>query len=366
MSTLKSECRDLLDAIMDNAARQAQPAAGHFELTSRCNLACKMCYIQEAEDDSVAAAQELTPQQWLRIAEEAYQCGMFSLCLTGGEPLLREDFFEIYEPLSRMGVILVLFTNGTLVTPEVAARLAQAPPHRLEVTIYGATAETYERVTGVSDSFARCIAGIENLLSVGIPNLLVKTTVTRLNLHEVEAMIQMAEGWGVPFGFNPLITCRRDGRESEASSIRMIPQEYFDLLKLMKSHGYSRPDDPSTPTESQRTQESPVSSGFYCTAGLNSFVVTASGELNVCMDLPLPAAKPLEVGFAEAWRQVVEFRNSVPEAPTCARCGMRNYCPRCPGWSFAETKSLMKPVPYLCELSREYYRRRAQTKERAQ
>jgi len=351
---------------MDNAARNALPAAGHFELTSRCNLACRMCYIQESADDPAAAEQELTPQQWLRIAEEAFQCGMFSLCLTGGEPLLRKDFFEIYEPLSCMGVILILFTNGTLITPEVASRLAKSPPHRIEVTIYGASAETYEAVTGVPGSFVQCIAGIENLLSVGIPNLLVKTTITRLNLHEVEALIRMAEEWSVPFGFTSLINCRRDGRESEACRIRMTPQEYFDLIKLMKSHGYSPSDDPGTPAVSQGTCESPASSGFYCTAGLNSFVVTASGELNVCMDLPFPAAKPLEVGFAEAWRQVVEFRNSVPEAPVCARCGMRDYCPRCPGWSFAETRSLMEPVPYLCALSREYYRRRAQAKEQSQ
>ncbi len=114
-----------------------------------------MCYVCRAPADETMRGSELSAAQWLELARTAVDHGMLFLLLTGGEVFLRPDFFDIYTPLTRMGFILTLFTNGTLVTDSVATRLAEAPPSRTEITLYGATAETYEAITGVPGSYAR-------------------------------------------------------------------------------------------------------------------------------------------------------------------------------------------------------------------
>ena len=127
MTATPTEYGALVQEMLRRAAIVRQPAHGAFELTSRCNLSCRMCYIRHAPGDPT---KELPASTWLDLARQAVANGMVFLLLTGGEVFLRRDFFEIYEPLTRMGLVLALFTNGTLITPDIAARLAQAPPSR--------------------------------------------------------------------------------------------------------------------------------------------------------------------------------------------------------------------------------------------
>lgn len=156
MTGIPLEYGDLVRGMLRRAAQDRQPAHGSFELTSRCNLSCRMCFVRHAAGDRVQMGNELSASAWLDLARQAVDNGMVFLLLTGGEVFLRRDFFEIYEPLTRMGLLLSLFTNGTLINRDIAARLAQAPPSRTEITLYGATAATYEAVTGVPGSYAAC------------------------------------------------------------------------------------------------------------------------------------------------------------------------------------------------------------------
>jgi MoaA/NifB/PqqE/SkfB family radical SAM enzyme len=153
MKALSTEYSQLVTELHKDAAIHRQPINGTFELTSRSNLTCRMCYIRHAPNDVTKKAKELPAPAWVECARQAREGGMVFLLITGGEVFTRRDFFEIYEPLTRLGLVLTLFTNGTLVTKEIAERLAQTPPSRTEVTLYGATAATYEMVTGVSGSF---------------------------------------------------------------------------------------------------------------------------------------------------------------------------------------------------------------------
>ena len=195
--------------MLGRAAANRQPGHGAFELTRRCNLSCRMCYVRYPVGDRQQASQELSAAAWLELARQAVDAGMVFLLLTGGEVFARRDFFEIYEPLTRMGLVLSLFTNGTLITKDIAARLAQSPPSRTEITLYGATATTFEAVTGVRGGYAACCAGIEALVSHGIP-LGLKTTITKQNVGELEAMRQMARNWGLSFSGGWLLAGRPD------------------------------------------------------------------------------------------------------------------------------------------------------------
>jgi MoaA/NifB/PqqE/SkfB family radical SAM enzyme len=246
-----------------------------------------------------------------------------------------------------MGLLLTLFTNGTLIREAIAERLAEAPPNRTEITLYGATASTYEAVTGVTGSYARCCAGIETLLRYRVP-LGLKTTITRQNVGELEAMRQMAHTWGVPFSAGWLLSKRRDGRHSDVDDCRLSASACVGLEGTDRASACEW-----TKVALQRSPLEANSDSFQCDAGKAAFIINSAGEMNACADLPLPAARPLEIGFEGAWKLVQRFVDKAPpRAAGCLGCDTQGYCRCCPAWSFLETKTLTEPVPYLCAIAR--------------
>lgn len=304
-----------------------------------------MCYIRQPWGSREHRLAELSAPCWVDLAKEARDHGMVFLVLTGGEILLRHDFFDIYGPLTRLGLIVTLFTNATLITGTIAERLAQAPPNLIEITLYGATAKTYEAVTGLRDGFSRCCAGIEALVHRKVP-ILLKTTITRQNLSELGLMQQMAHNWGAPFASSWLLSRRPDGTPSEVDHCRIALQDGIHL----ESRGRASLHDPS---ESLLRNSSPQGgSPFFCHAGRSAFVISATGRMNVCPALSLPAAEPLTTSFANAWTQIQAFTDLAPPISSqCASCDVKAYCDRCPAWSFNETGTLSGTVPYLCQIA---------------
>lgn len=346
MTETSTDYGSLVREMLRRAALVRQPAHGAFELTSRCNLTCRMCYVRQAAGDRTEVAKELPAAAWLELARQAADNGMVFLLLTGGEVFVRRDFFEIYEPLTRMGIVLALFTNGTLITKDIAARLAQAPPSRTEITLYGATAATYEAVSGIPGSFAACCAGIEALVSHRVP-LGLKTTITRQNVGELEAMRQMAHNWGLPFSAGWLLSRRPDQTPSDVEECRLSAADCITLEATDRASAHEWIE------AALREMAEGSHDNFYCQAGKAAFVINPVGEMNVCLILPQPAARPLETGFSEAWKQVQHYVETAPPAASeCRACDALTYCGRCPAWSIIETGTLTEPVPYLCEIAR--------------
>jgi radical SAM protein with 4Fe4S-binding SPASM domain len=244
-----------------------------------------------------------------------------------------------------MGLILTLFTNGTLVTDRIAERLAEAPPALTQITLYGATAATYEAVTGVPGGYARCCAGIEALLKQRVPFDL-RTTITQQNAGELEAMRQMAHQWGVSFSGAWMLMQRRDGNASRVENCRLSARECVSL----------EAEDRASADEWIETASRDISgkreSNFNCQAGKSLFVVNSYGEMNLCVSLAKPAARPLDIGFRAAWEALQRFVDEAPPpAAACVACDARKFCPRCPAWSSVETATLTEPVPYLCDIA---------------
>ena len=131
------------------------PLSGTFELTPRCNFRCKMCYIHRAEHDAAARAAERSAAQWLALAEQCCREGTLMLLLTGGEPLLRPDFREIYTGCKRMGLVLSVNTNASLIDDDMVELFAANPPRRVNITLYGASPETYGALCGSREAYAR-------------------------------------------------------------------------------------------------------------------------------------------------------------------------------------------------------------------
>jgi MoaA/NifB/PqqE/SkfB family radical SAM enzyme len=159
------------------------PYSCQWEVTCRCNLRCVMCYT-DCLNRPDAIRQELATADILRIMDELAEAGTLELCLTGGEPLARPDFFQLYEHAIQCGFLVTVFTNGTLITEAHADHFAVLRPHRIEISLHGMTRETFERITRGQGSYDRCLQAIGLLLDRQIP-LVLKSTAMTLNYHEL-------------------------------------------------------------------------------------------------------------------------------------------------------------------------------------
>jgi radical SAM protein with 4Fe4S-binding SPASM domain len=261
---------------------------------------------------------------------------------------VRPDFREIYEHARRRGLILTLFTNGTLITEDLADFLAERPPFNVEVTMYGAGEETYRRVTGVAGAYERCMRGIELLLERKLP-LALKTMVSRLNVHDVPAMERFARERGLRYYFDPLINPRLDGGR-DVTELRIAPSEVVRLDMLDQTRAdeirqYCR-ENLKPARENARL--------YACNAGTNTFHVSPEGRLSACMMSREPSHDLLRSSFAEVWNTLYEQIQSLrlsPDSP-CSRCSLLSLCGFCPGWALLERGSEQEPIPYLCEVAR--------------
>ena len=124
---MKVQYENFMEYLFAKASGSGTPLAGTFELTSRCNLDCRMCYIHRRENDAEAAANEMSTEWWLSLARKAQSMGMLTLLITGGEPLLRADFEEIYRACHKLGLLLQVNPNGTLINEERCSSLNSIP-----------------------------------------------------------------------------------------------------------------------------------------------------------------------------------------------------------------------------------------------
>ena len=161
---------EITEALYRKAGAAKIPLSGAFELSPLCNFACRMCYVRKtAKDVAESARPILRTDQWIRIAEEARDAGMLFLLLTGGEPFLLPDFHALYEKLIGMGLLVSINTNGSLIDDETVAWLKTLPPRRVNITLYGASDETYYALCGVKGAFERVDRAVTALQEAGGP-----------------------------------------------------------------------------------------------------------------------------------------------------------------------------------------------------
>jgi sulfatase maturation enzyme AslB (radical SAM superfamily) len=147
------------------AEAKGVPVSGTFELTSRCNFNCRMCYVHNM--DCSKMSEEKPAEWWINLGKKAASEGVVFLLITGGEPLLRKDFKEIYTELSKLGLMISINTNGSLLCGEIAELFKKIPPTRLNISLYGASDETYEKFTG-APYFTKVLDNIKLLKSYGV------------------------------------------------------------------------------------------------------------------------------------------------------------------------------------------------------
>jgi sulfatase maturation enzyme AslB (radical SAM superfamily) len=171
------------------------PIAGNFELTARCNFDCPMCYVHLSESDAKAQGKELTAQQWLQIAKDACDKGMVFVLLTGGEPFVRKDFFEILHGMQDLGLYVSINSNGSMLSGRILEQLLERPPFRMNISLYGGCNETYEAMCG-KPAYAQVKENIRALRQAGVEGS-INLSITPYNQQDLEKIHADATELGV-------------------------------------------------------------------------------------------------------------------------------------------------------------------------
>lgn len=324
-------------------AGQKIPFEASFELTYRCNLRCRHCYIVPDPHK-----QELNTNEVIFILDQLAEAGCLQLYLTGGEIFTREDIFKILKVARNKGFNITLSTNGTLINSEAADRIKELGLIWLEISLYGITKETYQAVTQIPGSFKQCLKGIGLLKKRDIP-LWLKMTVMRQNVEEFDQIKAFADELGVGFRYGGHIHSRIDGSRIPLSFC-LSPEECINL-EMKNLNPFEEEKRPKkTPTTKRRF--------FYCNAGRNSLAITAYGEMNLCISYRLPQYNLREESLYSSWKKLVNFVKLTQPGQNykCHDCDLFEFCSWCPADGWLEERDLSACIPYfrrLAELRRE-------------
>jgi len=328
------------------------PITGMFELTYRCSLNCIHCCCKGSED----RGKELSTAEVKKIMDEIQQAGCIWLCPTGGDPLIREDFLELYTYAKQKGFLINIFTNGQLFTKEIFDYLVKYPPFSVEITLNGITKQTYESITQVKGSFEKVVENIKKLKENKIP-LILKTNCLKQNKHEVDKIKRWVEELlGIPekkiyhFRYDPIINPRFNS-DVTPCNYRLSIDELLEVRK--------QDMDIWEEYKNALHQDSPDFSRdksflYRCNAWMTLFFITPFGRLKFCpfyekfsMDLKTNSFKQ---GFYEKIPQLLNEKFKTDSK--CQDCALRPACPNCPARAFLETGDEEAPVKYYCELAK--------------
>jgi radical SAM protein with 4Fe4S-binding SPASM domain len=322
-----------------------------IEVTRRCPLECQHCYNNLPMGDMEAKQRELSKEEHFKMLDELVELGCFWLLYTGGEIFARKDFLEIYTHAKKRGFLITLFTNGTIITEQIADYLVEWRPFGIEITLYGRTRETYEALTAVPGSYDRCLRGIKLLKERGLP-LKLKTVATSINRHEVSSMRQFAEEeLGVEFNFDAQVNPRIDCSQSPLA-VRLTPEEVV-ALDLSAPKGVSeylklaKRDLENPPALSQ------IDTVYFCGGGMNSFSINAYGEIGICVISQQETFGIRDVGVRAVWEEsLLQLRKRKRTRVTkCVQCNIQSLCGMCPANGELENGDRESPVAFLCNVA---------------
>ncbi len=373
--------------------RAKKPNVCQFELTFKCGLHCRHCY-SDCYNDPSCIKNELNTKDVKLIIDKVHKMGVLWLCFTGGDPLEREDFLDIYSYAKDKGFLLTVFTNSYSMTEKIADYFKKNMPFVVEITINGASKEVYERVTAVKDSYAKAMTGLEMMLERNIP-LKVKTMATKQNLEGLPKIKEFLETKGLKFRPSSLLHARLNSDKAPCN-LRLSPEDILGLDRLFGVETLKE-DEEDSPIQNEHKRQFPRichSEGakpsasprgerpknlkerffappyggaqndrvktrlFRCSAGGGDGInLDPYGNMFICSCIRKPAINFLEAGLPE----IEKMRNTFTETANlefktdskCRTCGLIGRCHLCPGKALLETGDMEAPVEYFCEMARE-------------
>lgn len=316
--------------------------SGQIDLTYRCNLKCQHCFIVREDK------QELEFEEITRIIDDVCKSGVLYLCFSGGEPFLREDFLDSYAYARRKGFLISIFTNATLITPEIADYLARLPPYSIEITLNGITQEVYEEVTGVQGSFLKAMGAIQLIRERRLP-LVIKTNGMKINRDEILKIKKFSEEilGKKRFRCGLVLYPGMDGSKKPCR-LRLTPEEILNIQ-------YSDKDMLSMCQEQflHHKQNRRLKEGYLFPCGLTSFQIDPYGKMRLCSFLNDEYIDLKKEEFLKGFIRLYSKLSSLKfkTETKCRNCQIAYLCQQCPGRALLENGDMEAPVEFYCELA---------------
>ena len=345
------------------ATEKKVPLYGVLELLPLCNLNCDMCYVRMSREEMEEVGRLRTMEEWTKTAEDMMKAGTLFVLLTGGEPLLYPHFRELYQKLRELGMIITINTNGTLIDEAWADFFAENKPRRINITLYGASNETYERLCHYPGGFDKAVNGIRLLRERNI-DVKVNGSLAKANVDDRMKIIELGESLDAPvridtymypsvrerttpFNFHE----RLNPEDAAKARVEILHREMGDEL----FEQYAK----QTIYLAEHTEEGDACPGHMtCRAGQSSFVVNWQGMIRSCIVLDQPSYDAFDTtdDFMTLWNKIVRETEEIKTSMECNQCKLRHVCNTCAAAAIAECGDSEGVSKYLCEYTKETVR----------
>lgn len=317
----------LIEEFNGKAATRGIPLSAHLDVTWRCNERCVHCYLEHD------AKGEMTTEEIKDVIRQLADVGTFFLSVSGGEPLLRRDCFEILEYARSLRFQTKLKTNAVMIGRKEAARLKKMGIEKVQISVYSHRAEIHDAITKLPGSLRRTINAIrmlrENNVAVSITNVLMQ-----FNSSHAMAVKKMAHELGVEFTIDPTITPMINGDRS-VTELGIPLDELYSVM-----HNEEFVGDVGEFCAPPSTVDDDILEGYSCSAGHTLAYISPFGDVFPCVSFPMPCGNVRKQKFRDIWFDspaLAELRSvRVRDLHTCSTCSHTAYCSRCPGLAYME------------------------------
>ena len=346
--------------ILLRGMRVQRPVTGSLELLPICNMYCDMCYIRMGRAEVETQGGLHPADEWIRLGREMAEAGVLFLLLTGGEPLLFPDFRKLYLELKRLGLLLTINTNGTLIDEEWADFFGKHKPRRINVTLYGTNENAYCGLCHYPDGFGKAVRGIRLLKECKV-DVKINGSVTKNNYGDMQKIYEIGKRLDIPVHMDTYMLpgIRERGLPFEQQA-RLLPEDAAQAALLVRKNEME-PEvfmafANTMVTAAETAQAQGYSRQITCLAGNCSFAVSWRGKIRPCVTFEDSPISVFEKDFRSAWDEISRTAKTYKVNETCANCRMRPLCPVCPAAAYLETGSYDGVPEYLCRYTEEQMR----------
>ncbi len=342
--------------MIQRASRMQRSINGTLELLPLCNMNCDMCYIRLGRSEMEAQGSLKSADEWIRLGKQMQEAGVLMLMLTGGEPLLFPEFRRLYLELRKLGMILTVNTNGTLLDEDWASFFGQYKPRRINITLYGANDEAYEKLCHYPGGYKKTRRAIHLLCAQGV-DVKINGSITNDNSKDIDALFAIGEEFHLPVHMDTyMLPGRKDRNFSFEGQARLLPEDAA-AAEVKRLKGELSPQDFRLYVDQmlQRVENTDAvyPNGISCMAGNCSFAINWQGQMRPCITLSEPSVPVFETGFEEAWKIIAQESKKFCLASQCAECRLRPICRVCVASAKLETGEYDKVPEYLCRFTHE-------------
>jgi radical SAM protein with 4Fe4S-binding SPASM domain len=317
----------LIDEMNQKASAHGVPLSAHLDITWRCNERCVHCYLDHDADG------EMNTAEIKDVIQQLAEAGTFFLTISGGEPLLRRDGFEILEYARSLRFQVKLKTNAVMIGPKEAFRLKKMGIEQVQISVYSHLHEVHDAITKLPGSLRRTIHAIKLLKEQGV-RVSITNVLMQFNGSHAKAVKQMARDLGVDFSIDPTITPMLNGDRS----ITKLGISLNELYSVMRDEDFV--GDVGEFCSPVSAVDEDTLDGYSCSAGHSLIYISPFGDVFPCVQFPMPCGNVRTQQVRDIWYGspgLIELRTvHVRDLHTCSQCSHTAYCSRCPGLAYME------------------------------